>query len=306
MSNLNKETMKMLNGKTSALVMLIVGFQIIIPNSAISQKNEKSLLWAVSGNGMEQTSYLFGTIHVLDSSYFLMESIVVQKFNTSEKLVLEINMDDPDFQSKVIQSYIMKDDSLSNLLSPQEYRIVNDYFTDSIKIPLITVEKIKPFYLSEMVGLLKIPKNSKSFEEEFIKMAHEQNKGILGISTVEQESEIIGQLSFEIQTQILVESVNQEKILKDEIRRKKVLGLYLQQDIDEIHTTSKMAMSGYGNLYEIMFPQRHEVWVPNMEMLMRQHSCFFAVGVGHLAGETGLIDLLRRKGYEVNPIGKKL
>lgn len=281
---------------------LIFVFSSICANNVNSQEHEKSLLWSISGNGLEQPSYLFGTIHILDSSYFLMEPIVEEKFTSSDKLVLEIDIDDPDYQKKVARSFIMKDDSLRYLLSPEEYSIVNKYFTDSLNIPLITFEKIKPFYLSEMVGLMIIPKTSKSCEEELMKMARSQQKEILGISTIEKETEIIGRVPYEIQTQILVESVDQENILNDEIRRMKVLGLYLENDIDEIYTTMIRAMSKYEMLVEVMFPQRHEVWLPNMELLMCQHSCFFAVGVGHLAGNSGLIDLLRSEGYEINPI----
>ena len=39
-----------------------------------------------------------------------------------------------------------------------------------------------------------------------------------------------------------------------------------------------------------------------MEEMMRQQSCFFAVGVGHLPGESVLIRLLHDQGYRVKPV----
>ena len=35
---------------------------------------------------------------------------------------------------------------------------------------------------------------------------------------------------------------------------------------------------------------------------MQSKSCFIAVGAGHLAGENGLINLLKKQGYTVEPI----
>ena len=58
----------------------------------------------------------------------------------------------------------------------------------------------------------------------------------------------------------------------------------------------------YEIVFESMFAKRHEVWMPNMIQLMNDHTCFFAVGVGHLSGNEGLIDLLRQKGYNVKHI----
>jgi uncharacterized protein YbaP (TraB family) len=33
--------------------------------TAFSQNNNNTLLWKISGNGLEKPSYLFGTIHML-------------------------------------------------------------------------------------------------------------------------------------------------------------------------------------------------------------------------------------------------
>jgi hypothetical protein len=47
---------------------------------------------------------------------------------------------------------------------------------------------------------------------------------------------------------------------------------------------------------------RNEIWIPRLERFFTKGSCFIAVGAGHLAGEKGLITLLRNKGFTVEPI----
>lgn len=264
-------------------------------------KNENALLWEISGNGLEKPSYLYGTIHIIDSSYFFIEKSVIEKFEESEKIVFEINTNDLEFQQKSILASMMVNDSLKNLLSPDEYKTVDNYFTDTLGIPLNAVSKIKPFFLAELPVLMRLPK-TKSYEEEFKEMAFEQHKDILGISTIEKEYEIIDRIDLAIQSKILVNSVAPDIIKEDKTRRNKVMKLYRQQNIDEIFNTMKSAIAEYEIVYTAMFPMRHEVWIPSMENLMEQHSCFFAVGVGHLAGEEGLISILVGNGYSVKPL----
>jgi len=284
-----------------ATCFIVSNFQASYAQKSGVVKHEKTLLWKVSGNGLSQPSYLFGTIHIIDSSYFFMDDKVIEMFGKSEKLVTEINMDDPDFQQKSILASIMKNDSLDNLLSSADYKKVDAFFTDSLGIPLQAVKKMKPFFLAEFPVLLRLPK-TKSYEEEFKKMAKSQHKEILGISTIDKEYEIIDGIGLDVQARILVESVDPDKIIEDKKRRKKVMLLYRQQDINEIFNTIKSAMDEYDNVYQAMFPRRHEVWLPSMIQLMKENSCIFAVGVGHLAGEEGLLSLLVKNGYTVKPL----
>jgi len=48
--------------------------------------------------------------------------------------------------------------------------------------------------------------------------------------------------------------------------------------------------------------KRNSNWIPKLKSLMQNKSCFVAVGAGHLGGENGLINLLKKQGYTVEPI----
>jgi uncharacterized protein YbaP (TraB family) len=53
---------------------------------------------------------------------------------------------------------------------------------------------------------------------------------------------------------------------------------------------------------EILLLNRNRNWIPVMQKAMARESIFFAVGAGHLSGPEGLLSLLRKSGYEVNPL----
>ena len=43
--------------------------------SEATQANEKSLLWVISGNGLDKPSYLYGTIHMIGKEDFGVEPV---------------------------------------------------------------------------------------------------------------------------------------------------------------------------------------------------------------------------------------
>ncbi|MEX0883326.1 MAG: TraB/GumN family protein, partial [Cyclobacteriaceae bacterium] len=53
----------------------------------------------------------------------------------------------------------------------------------------------------------------------------------------------------------------------------------------------------YREYQDILLDERNKNWMAPMQSMMRDGSMFFAVGAGHLGGETGLINLLKQKGY---------
>ena len=58
-------------------------------------KNDNSLLWQVSGNGLTQPSYLFGTFHLMCKNDIQFSSQLTSAVSRSEKVYMEMDMDDP-------------------------------------------------------------------------------------------------------------------------------------------------------------------------------------------------------------------
>jgi hypothetical protein len=57
--------------------------------------------------------------------------------------------------------------------------------------------------------------------------------------------------------------------------------------------------SGMAVYEEILLKKRNRNWIAPMARMMREKPTIFAVGAGHLGGESGVIALLRKDGYRV-------
>ena len=117
--------------------LLAFAAQFSFSDSSYSQSNpDGSLLWEISGNGLSQSSYLYGTIHMVCSSDFRMSDKLKEKFSTASKIYLELDMDDPGIDMKMLQLSIMKDRKLNQIFNEKDYAKLNDFFRDSIGMPL--------------------------------------------------------------------------------------------------------------------------------------------------------------------------
>jgi len=118
---------------------------------------------------------------------------------------------------------------------------------------------------------------NRSQEEILMQIARSEEKMICGISTPDQHGN-----SF---------------VWNDDM-----IQAYEKSDIERIHALISELLEDSPGVFDQLFALRNASRLPAMTSLMHDQSCFFAVGAGHLAGDSGLIRLLRKKGYKVSPV----
>jgi uncharacterized protein YbaP (TraB family) len=57
---------------------------------------------------------------------------------------------------------------------------------------------------------------------------------------------------------------------------------------------------------DLLLNNRNHNWVEKLKTIMPKSSVVVAVGAGHLPGEQGVINLLRKAGYTVTPVENKM
>ena len=63
-------------------------------NAVSYQKNDNTLLWEVSGNGLSTPSYLFGTFHLMCKDDMVFSKNFSNALFNSNTLVMEIDLSD--------------------------------------------------------------------------------------------------------------------------------------------------------------------------------------------------------------------
>src|SRR5687768_7192516 len=91
--------------------------------------SNKTLLWKISGNGLEKPSYLYGTIHMICAEDARLSKNMKKAIRDADEVYLEVNLDDMMEMLSVLGKLKMNGDTtLEDLLSKEDYEKVRTYF----------------------------------------------------------------------------------------------------------------------------------------------------------------------------------
>src|SRR5690606_17797675 len=122
----------------------------------ISQEiKEKSLLWEISGKGITQPSYLFGTVHIACQGEVEMHPKLQNAFDKTDQLILELDMDDPSLMTKMMQASLATDGKkLSEKLGKELATKVDSLISKKMGMSLAMFENLNLATVSVQLGML--------------------------------------------------------------------------------------------------------------------------------------------------------
>ena len=231
---------------------------------------------------------------------FIMSDTVKGSFAKADKIYMEIDMDDPSMTMKTLQLSIMKDKSLRDLMTADEYTRLDKFMKDTVGMPLSVFNKMKPFTLMSILYTKILPcSRMESYEQSFMTMAQKQKKEILGLEKLEDQFAVFDNIPDSAEARMIIDMISHFDEQKKEFAR--MTDAYKKKDLAALAAMINASpdMAGYEDL---LLVNRNKNWIPVMEKAMQAQSNFFAVGAGHLPGKDGVIALLRKAGYTVTPI----
>lgn len=92
------------------------------------------------------------------------------------------------------------------------------------------------------------------------------------------------------------------KFTKDQILMdyKKSVSQYKTGSIDRYY---KNVAARFGNeMTQILIDERNKDWIEDIENFIETDKTFIAVGIAHLGGESGILNLLAKKGYQIKKV----
>lgn len=286
---------------------LLCSLLALISLAALAQnaaQSENTLLWRVSGKNLAQPSYLFGTIHLLCSDDIQVSDSLKAAISQCDRVYLELDMDNLFELMTVVNKMKMNGDTtLQDLLNPEEYEKVKTFFsTRQSLIPFSMLETYKPMLAASTLMQASIEcENSVAMEQLVMQEAKKENKNIKGLETMAFQISIFDSIPYGVQARQLLKYI--ESYGKTDDKTFEELSLaYRNQELTKLEELTLKEDSGVENFTEILLYNRNADWVTKLEKLMPEQSLVVAVGAGHLPGKRGVINLLRKAGYKVEPV----
>ena len=300
---------------------------MILAAMMISLASNAQVLYKISGNGLKKPSYVIGTCHVVKASFLDTIPGANRVIDEVEQVCGELDMrhiSNQDTALAIAQMMMLPPDSVaSKIMTEQEFdklcRLVNENYNIDLKKPqyasllqfyplmmMVTIPQI-----SEMMKLQKAMAEGTATEtpvpimDIFIQQkAQGQNKPVIGLETYTFQVKLLTTLlDMPLHEQYIkmIESFENkeegEKIVKN------LIDAYKSFNLASLGEAMK-ASDGFENMANRVLDSRNENWAQKMPSIMSEKSTLFAVGAGHLIGDKGLLNLLKKQGYKVKAVKK--
>ena len=282
----------------------IIAFMLLAAQSANAQ-----LLWKISGRGIEKPSYILGTHHAVPFTYCDSIPGLMKAFEEVEFVIGEFDMvkmgEMTPAQMQNMQKMMMMpaDTTLLSLFSNEEKELLDAYLKETVGAQLEMFSAMKPMTIMVTVQnkiLMDIIPDIASMtgmDKYMQTLAVSKGKSIGGLETMEYQMNLLYGCSLEEQADALLEMAqngNSKELMTE------LTVAYKTQNLDVLWSVFKDQMTNYE--YDALVSERNRNWENQIMELLPVQSSLFVVGSGHLPGEKGMINLLKKAGYKINPV----
>lgn len=273
----------------------------LIMGVAFGQKSENSLLWKISGNGLKESSYLFGTIHITCDA--TLADKVKSALDKTQQLCLELDMDDPAMQGEMMSNMMMQNGvTMKSLVKPEDFKAVDTFLTTNVGFSAEMLNTVKPFMITAMLYPKMLGCDMQSVEAELIKIAKTQNEEVIGLETVGEQLAVFDAIPYQAQMNELVITAK-DNMQRDKAELAEMMTLYKTENIEAmIAFTEKSANVMTSKYSDVLLKKRNQNWISRMTTIATNKPTFFGVGAAHLGGKDGVIALLRKAGFTVEAV----
>lgn len=283
--------------KTNRFRKLIILLCLIVSaNFSLLEVNGQSLLWKINGGDLDAASYLYGTIHIKDKRVYGFSDSVITTFEKCDAFAMEVDLN-PENLAQLSQKMILPDDmTLQDLFTEKEYQLIKTVVEDIIGIDISLFNKLKPIAILSLVMNYQFANDVEmSVDEYFYREAITKDKKIIGIETIEEQLEILET----IPKDYIVDYFKNIDQAKEDMEI--IIKLYQSAELEDL-LEMMLKDKSMVMIQQTLLTDRNIKMSERIKKLIKEQSVFIAVGAGHLPGQEGIINMLTRAGYNVEPV----
>lgn len=271
---------------------------------------ENTLLWKISGNGLENPSYIYGTIHLLCADEAGLSDDMKEAIRNADEVYFEVDMDNViEMLGAMGKMKMNGDTTLRDLLTETDYQKVKKFFAEKGgPLPFSMLETFKPMMAASTLEQGSLPcDNTAMMEQVIMEEAKQYQKKINGLETIAYQAGILDSIPYRLQAEQLVAYIDKAANGEEENKEfETMFRAYKQQDLKKLEEMLISSDAGIASFTDILLYNRNRNWVAKLKDLLPRKSLVIAVGAGHLPGEKGVLNLLRQEGYKITPVKNKI
>jgi uncharacterized protein YbaP (TraB family) len=291
--------------KRNILILFVILFTA---NNTFSQAKKNvpkypSLFWEITGNGLKKPSYLFGTMHVSSKLAFHLSDSFYYAIKNVDAVALELNPDI--WQGQMVRLAKMQStyatffgQSSNDYINEESFRLKK--FEDELKLAMST----EPTVVNSL--LYRSYSAKQDFEEDtfldlyIFQTGKKLGKRATGVEDYYETEKIVMEAYIDMAKEKKKKTIDTDGESYYEIENK-IQEAYRRGDLDLMDSLDRMVEKSDAFREKFLY-KRNIIQANSIDTIIKKSSLFVGVGAAHLAGDKGVIELLRKKGYKLRPI----
>jgi uncharacterized protein YbaP (TraB family) len=291
------------------LSCVILVFVVLLFNASTNAQNKdmsggKGLLWRV--RSQTSTIYILGSIHYLRKDNYPLNSKIEDAFNKSSVLAVEADVNNVDMNelgSLMTRAIYEGDDSLDKHVSTETLDLLTKESNRLGLMPDIFMKQ-RPWFIAMSLEAFELMKMGYDpdygIDKHFLNEAGGK-KRIVELESISSQIDLMAGFSDSEQEALLFYT------LKDMDKIEKMIDTIVAAwNAGDAKRFSKLMSEEtekepkLSAVYDKLITRRNRDMALKIEnMLQAGDSCFVVIGAAHLVGDSGIIKILKEKGYAI-------
>jgi len=270
-----------------------------------------------SGNNV----WLFGSIHVGKSSFFPLPDYVTSALYGSDVVAVEFDLvsfeKDGAAQVQALTKMFSPNQSIKSHLTSsaeQTYNKAVEILTEN-NFYNQALDFYMPVVWSMLIDNIVCEKSggdaNLGIDRHVINAANEKNIKIEDIESADAQYQMLANFSDELQTEMLANSIDSYDDPNYKKELEKLMNIWEKGDYEGLRQMLKEEDEQMKKEIPAYFDEYNDAMKTKRDALMTQYAvdalsdgkeAFICVGAAHIAGENGMIDSLKAKGYTVEEV----
>ena len=284
-------------------VFISLSFIWAAVSAALVQDTRKSCLWSLQTNS--SMVYFLGSLHLLKRDAYPLESAIEKAYATSQKIIFETDiaaMKDPVVQAKMLELGLYPEgQNLYQNLDGGTRRLLENKLS-GLGLPLEHLARFKPWVVALTLASLELQRlgfdPNYGIDIHFFHRAVRDGKEIGYLEPAEYQLNLLAKMNKQDQSSFLNQTLRDLELVLQIVGE--MVSYWKTGDAESLHALLFKSFKDYPNIHTRFLIQRNKKWISKIENLTREKKkVFVVVGVGHLVGPGGLLNLLRKRGYNL-------
>ena len=287
-------------------------------NDYISVTDVTPAMWKVTDPATGNELYMLGTVHVVTDKTFPLPDYIMDVYNKSEGVAVEVDinklMGDMEQLQEFYQKLVYTDGTtVKDHISEETYEKMKGYLSAKGMYSPMFDTYSAGFWATqvESVSILNIGNvDEAGVDSRFITMANEDGKKVVDIETLDIQASVITSLSDELSDYMISETIDKADDAKEYTKQfAKMYDAWASGNVDDLteeeedEDMPEDLEDDYADYMDIILYKRNEGMAEKaVEYLKNGNNYFFMVGSAHFAGDKGVDDILKEKGYIVERV----